>query len=352
MARLEKRAISDTICPPGCTFDQADWRILAAHWYPIALVREIADGPVGTKLLDERLVVYRVGTEIVVAQGLCPHRGVPLSMGRYDGGGVVCPYHGLRFGVDGRCNHVPAQPDAPISDRLHLKTYPAVERYGLVWTCLMPATDIPADSEICLMPHWRDAGFQQIVRPWIDISAFAGRQIEAFLDVSHFAFVHATKFGSADNSFVLPYSPETHATGFQIRYLSTVDGCPSTNSSGKQVLTCLRHFNLHAPFTATLTTHFPDDKRLVIMNAASPISAKITRLFACVSHNFDSDFPLQDVYDYNSQIALAEKRIVEMQIPEYLPQDARLESHIPADSSSILYRNTLRDMGLSHFFIA
>jgi phenylpropionate dioxygenase-like ring-hydroxylating dioxygenase large terminal subunit len=85
--------------PRGCTFAAADWAILARHWYPIALEREIEDGPVAAKLLDERLVVYRVGTEIVVAQELCPHRGVPLSMGTYDGGGVVCRYHGLRYGV-------------------------------------------------------------------------------------------------------------------------------------------------------------------------------------------------------------------------------------------------------------
>jgi hypothetical protein len=34
------------------------------------------------------------------------------------------------------------------------------------------------------------------------------------------------------------------------------------------------------PFTATLTIHFPEQGKLVIMNAASPVSARKTRLFA------------------------------------------------------------------------
>jgi hypothetical protein len=43
------------------------------------------------------------------------------------------------------------------------------------------------------------------------------------------------------------------------------------------------------PLTATLTEHFPDDGRLVIMNAASPVSARRARLFAPTTRNFDRE---------------------------------------------------------------
>jgi phenylpropionate dioxygenase-like ring-hydroxylating dioxygenase large terminal subunit len=337
--------------PRGCTFAAADWAILARHWYPIALAREIEDGPVSAKLLDERLVVYRVGTEVVVANELCPHRGVPLSMGRYDGGGVVCPYHGLRYGADGRCNRIPSQPDAHIPNKLHLKTYPAVIRYGLVWTCLRAAASVPAPQDICPMPHWDDADFQQIVCPWMDIGGFAGRQMEGFLDVAHFAFVHAATFGDSGNAAVPSYTTQAHATGFEAKYFSMVGNYPiGVDGVGKDGFTWLRHFNLHAPFTATLTIHFPGTDRLVIMNAASPVSARVTRLFAPMARNFDKDLPLQDVYDFNDKIFREDKAMVEAQMPECLPLDPRLEAHITADRSSIAYRKALRDMGLDAIF--
>jgi len=31
--------------PRGCTFNPEDWEILARQWYPVALVRELADYP-------------------------------------------------------------------------------------------------------------------------------------------------------------------------------------------------------------------------------------------------------------------------------------------------------------------
>src|SRR5262245_35433854 len=167
--------------PRNCTFLAPDWQILAKHWYPVALAREVdASRPVAAMLLDEPLVVYRSGEEVVVANDLCPHRGVPLSLGKHDDTGVRCAYHGLHFGAGGRCDHIPAHPGSDIPARLHLRTYPAVERYGLIWTCLRPDGPDGAQSRIPAMPHWDDIGFQQIVCPSIDIFGFAGRQMEGF----------------------------------------------------------------------------------------------------------------------------------------------------------------------------
>ena len=347
-------APAEDMLPRDCTFDPADWRILAAHWYPVALVRDLDTGPVSAKLLDERLVVYRVHGQIVVAQELCPHRGVPLSMGRNDGEGVVCAYHGLRFGAEGRCTSIPSTSDPKIPARLHLKTYPAIEQYGLVWTRLRsdPLPDAFAAEPICPMPHWEDSDFQQIVCPSLDIFGFAGRQLEGFLDVAHFAFVHAATFGDPGNTNVPPYRPEPHPTGFEAKYRSNVGNYPIGVDRGRDGFEWLRHFNAHLPFTATLTIHFPDNKRLVIMNAASPVSARVTRLFAPIARNFDKELPIQDVYDFNRRVFEEDKAIVETQMPECLPLDPAMEAHIPADVSSIAYRKGLRSLGLSRFFTA
>jgi phenylpropionate dioxygenase-like ring-hydroxylating dioxygenase large terminal subunit len=341
----------ETMPPPSCTFDPDDWHILARHWYPIALAAEVGNAPHKTTLLDEPLVAYRVKGQLVIARDVCPHRGVPLSLGSHDGEGIICRYHGLRYGVEGRCNRVPANPRLPIPARLNLITYAAVERYGLIWTCLEgepgTAPDIPS------MPHWDEPAFQQIVCPIVDINCFAGRQVEGFLDVAHFGFVHSETFGDPDNVEIPSYAPKATPQGFEVDYRSTVGNYPlGTDGRALADFEWLRHFEAHLPFTATLTIHFPEQGRLVIMNAASPVSARKTRLFAPIARNFDQHIPVEEVHAFNLRVFEEDRLIVETQKPERLPLDLTLEAHISADRSSIAYRRGLRRMGLGQFFLA
>jgi vanillate O-demethylase monooxygenase subunit len=226
-----------------------------------------------------------------------------------------------------------------------------VERYGLVWTCLAAEASSPVN--IPPHPHWDDEGFQQINCPWIDIAGFAGRQIEGFLDVAHFSFVHLKSFGDPNNAMVPDYAPVMTGDGFEAEYWSTVKNYPigAIDHSPPGFL-WLRHFRMHLPFTATLVVHFPDGGRLAIMNAASPVSSRMTRMFAPIARNFDTDQPVQAVYDFNRLVFEEDRAIVEVQKPENLPLDPRLEVNVPADRSSVAYRKGLRGLGLSTFFTA
>lgn len=339
--------------PRHCSFEPEDWRLLSQSWFPVAIAAELANGPVGAVLLDQKLVIYRSGDEIVVADDFCPHRGVPLSMGAQDGDGVRCVYHGLRFGPAGRCDHVPASPEMRIPDRLHLKTYPAEQRYGLVWTRLRAPAARSALHDIPLMPHWDDAGFQRINCPSIDIAAFAGRQLEGFIDVAHFGFVHLSTFGDPANTVVPPYAPVANEVGFSADYRSTLANYPiGVPSSAPEGFIWLRHFEVHLPFTASITVHFPDAGRLVVMNCASPMTSRQTRLFCPIARNFDLHVPVEAVHEFNRRVFEEDRRVVEAQKPEFLPLDPALEAHIPADRSSIAYRRGLRAMGFSPVFAA
>ncbi|QIS18309.1 aromatic ring-hydroxylating oxygenase subunit alpha [Nocardia terpenica] len=326
--------------PHGCTFDPGDWQILARHWYPVALTRDIGTDPVGAQLLDQPLVIYRAGDDIVIANDLCPHRGVPLTAGTGDGTAIACRFHGLRFGAAGRCVAVPAHPDRKIPDRLHLTTYPAVERYGLVWTSLDPAAD---PESLPVMRYWDKPGFQQIACPALDAAACASRQVEGFLDVAHFGFVHANTFGDPTNVVVPDYQPKRTDYGFEADYYSTLAAGPSAPAD----FLWLRRWELFVPFTVTLTTFFPDDGVLNILNAASPMSFRTTRVFTSMARNFGADEPLEDVYEFNRRIFEEDRAIVEIQKPEYLPLDPDIEVNIPADRSSVAYRRALRELGLS-----
>ncbi len=87
-------------------------------------------------LLGEPLLLCRAGDGAVFAlRDICPHRGMPLSCGRFDGREVECCYHGWRFGRDGRCTAIPSLAEGQELDigRIGVRSYPAQERHGNIW---------------------------------------------------------------------------------------------------------------------------------------------------------------------------------------------------------------------------
>lgn len=336
--------------PRDCTFAESDWRALAPFWYPVAFSKEVADKPVGVQLLDERLVVYRLpGGTLTVARDLCLHRGVPLSMGFLHEGNLSCAYHGFSYDGTGKCVKIPAHPGAAIPPKLCLKTYPVREAYGLVWTRLADTGPVPFPE----MKEWDDPDYLQVLPDSVFMKAAAGRQVEGFLDVSHFAFVHTGSFGESNNPEVPNYPVRETEGGFIADYVSTVSNYPHglkhLNPPGFQ---WRRLFQAWLPFTAKLTVFFPDNGQLHILNAASPVSARRTRLFVPICRNFDKDAPLQATLDFNQQVFAEDQAMVENQYPEELPIDLHEEVHIRADKSSITYRKGLAALGLGRSYTA
>ncbi len=329
--------------PPGCTFGATDWAILARQWFPIVDVANVGATPVAVTLLDVKLVVYRLAGVILVTHDRCPHRGVPLSMGSLAGDDLICAYHGLHFGPDGRCRKIPSQPGDKPPSRFNLTLLPAIERYGLIWTCLDPSG---TDPRIPPFP-WDRPDVQSILLPHVDIAAAAGRQIEGFLDVAHFAWVHRETFADADNPVVPRYEIRPTDYGMQAEYWSTVSNYlkGSTERAPKD-FRWLRLFEVYPPFAAMLTIHFPGDGRLWILNLASPVSARRTRLFVPWARNFDIDGPVEDVQAFNAKVFAEDQSIVERQEPMDLPLDPGAEPHFAADRSSVAYRRLLKEMGL------
>jgi vanillate O-demethylase monooxygenase subunit len=119
----------------------------------------------------------------------------------------------------------------------------------------------------------------QVVCPSFDIAGFAGRQIEGFIDVAHFAWVHTETFADPNNQQVPDYQTSETPTGFMADYFSSMSNyAKGSGFEDPEGFIWLRHFEVHLPFTATLTIHFPGGKVQTIMNAASPVSARKTKL--------------------------------------------------------------------------
>ena len=87
---------------------------LRNRWYVAGLSKEVSDRPLGRRLLDEPVVLYRTSNGTPVAlEDRCCHRQAALSLGDIEGDNLRCGYHGLLFDGSGACIEVPSQKAIP-----------------------------------------------------------------------------------------------------------------------------------------------------------------------------------------------------------------------------------------------
>ena len=88
-------------------------------------------------LLETPLVLGRDARAVLFAlQDACPHRGMPLSCGHFDGAQVECSYHGWRFDAHtGQCQFIPSlTADQKLKvDRIYAGSYACEEHDDFIW---------------------------------------------------------------------------------------------------------------------------------------------------------------------------------------------------------------------------
>src|SRR5258708_3721481 len=117
----------------------------------------------------------------------CPHRGMPLHGGQFDGENIECPYHGWKFnGHSGQCQLIPSlTADQTMKvDRVYAGSFACEERDGFLWV-FIPDAGPPS------------AG----VTPRAEPSASAP-QIEKFSDKYKFAYLQAEMPVSIDHGII------------------------------------------------------------------------------------------------------------------------------------------------------
>ena len=128
-------------------------------WHPIASSDDVQHRHVFQgQLLGREFAVWRADDDFVnVWENRCLHRGVRLSIGQNEGLELRCQYHGWRYANrSAGCTYIPAHPaDAPARTICN-RTFPSVERYGLIWSGEDPAGEPPQiaaleDSETLLL---------------------------------------------------------------------------------------------------------------------------------------------------------------------------------------------------------
>jgi vanillate O-demethylase monooxygenase subunit len=126
-------------------------------------------------------------------EDFCPHRGAPLSLGFLREGSLVCGYHGLAMGCDGRAASMPGQ---RVGGFPPIRAYPVLERYGFVW--VWPGE--PAHADPAKLHHlpWAESDTWRYGGGLFHIACDYRLMIDNLMDLTHENYVHATSIGQKE----------------------------------------------------------------------------------------------------------------------------------------------------------
>jgi phenylpropionate dioxygenase-like ring-hydroxylating dioxygenase large terminal subunit len=276
---------------------------LGGAWYVACRSRELRRRPLARTLLGIPIVLFRDASGAASALlDRCPHRNVPLSLGRVAGSGrLECGYHGWQFDGGGRCRLVPgltadaapsaaldpvltdgaAEGCAPGSQGRRVAAFATRERSGLVWVFATP--DVETIGEPFELPQASAPGYTTVVRE-LDMDCTLHAAMENALDVPHTAFLHRGLFrGGAPRNEIravvrrrgklveAEYLGEPRPPGLAARLLSPSGGV-------------VEHWDRFLlPSIAQVEYRLGAENHLLVTSICTPLEDFRTRMFAVVS---------------------------------------------------------------------
>jgi phenylpropionate dioxygenase-like ring-hydroxylating dioxygenase large terminal subunit len=177
-------------------------------WYPALRTGTLRPGKL-TKamLLDIPLVLgRREDGRVFALRDSCPHRGIPLSVGWFDGKRVTCRYHGWEFEpCSGQCSLIPSltSRDKLDATRIYATAFPCEERDGHAWVFVPGPGSGRKDESAELRPVPELAKFGPRYRTAhlaADLPCNVDHGIIGLMDPAHGPFVHQAWWWRARSS--------------------------------------------------------------------------------------------------------------------------------------------------------
>lgn len=164
-------------------------------WYPLTWSRNVGRELSAHRIIERDVVMFRTEAGKVVAmEDACPHRLLPLSMGKLKGDSIECGYHGLTFDCAGKCTRVPGQDMIP--SNASVTTYPVHENMGLVWIW-MGDPALADTSKVFDLPQYHDPAWSTVEGDALHIQANYLSLADNLCDPAHVSFVHLSTLGNA-----------------------------------------------------------------------------------------------------------------------------------------------------------
>ena len=250
-------------------------------WYVAELSSRLGSSLVSVRILGQSLVLYRLSDGTVAAlEDACPHRKLPLSMGRRCGDLIECGYHGMTFDASGNCKRVPG--NQPIPETARVRSYPAIERQGFIWVW-MGAPELADPATIFTIENWDHPEWGRTEPDAMDVRCSYLHITDNLLDPTHVAWVHPGSFGEqACEQTPLQTVPSSKGVVVS-RWMLGVDVAPFyvpyVRFTGKADR--LQHYEVQYPSHACIRAVFAPAG-----NANKPAVETLPHTFVMDSYNF------------------------------------------------------------------
>lgn len=327
-------------------------------WYVVAWDHEVGRDLRPITVLGERIVLYRTEAgDAVALEDACPHRKLPLSMGRLRGDEVECGYHGLVFDCSGRCTHMPGVEIVPPGARV--RGYPLASRYGLVWIWMGDA-ERADPAQIFPVEHWDDPAWGRNRGGSMTVACNYLYVTDNLLDPTHVAWVHASSFGGAACEAEPVHSVLSAQGVVASRWMRDVEVAPFYASLVRFKGNCdrLQHYEVRFPSHAIIRAVFapagtggidrpthPDAMIMDSYNFMTPIDAGHTRYFWFQTRNFGSgDDALSTLMDDAVRAAFAEDKVILEAVHAGFETKWTPHIDLASDRSPLQFRRRLKQM--------
>lgn len=304
--------------------EDTPFEVLRTTWQPVGLSRALdVGGTLRYTLLGEDVVVVRFEDGLLATLDACPHKGMRLSCGRVERAELVCAYHGWRFGPSGQCTGVPSLPDPPqrLLDKASLPTFEVQERYGMIWVKLEAgeaAAPLPDVPEFEGAEHASGTWQYLVAEPMVFEAGFR-REIENYLDMTHFAFAHSTTLGAAADVVLPPLDITRYDDGFQMDA-----AFPATSEAGVEPTKLQsaheRRQRCFLPNFTTIRQTFEDGDERMLVHIPSPNTPTSCTVFWALAQPEGFDGPdLEDQIPFSTKVLEEDRAMCENQVPKEVP---------------------------------
>jgi 3-ketosteroid 9alpha-monooxygenase subunit A len=134
-------------------------------WFIVAEAKELEAGPQAVRFFGQDMALYRGESgKPVLLDAYCAHMGTHLTAStsamivkngeQIEGDSIRCPYHGWRYGPDGKVDDIPYH-DGPCPKSAAIKSYPVVETMGCIMVWYDPDGGEP-EFDAPFLKQWDD----------------------------------------------------------------------------------------------------------------------------------------------------------------------------------------------------
>jgi phenylpropionate dioxygenase-like ring-hydroxylating dioxygenase large terminal subunit len=315
-------------------------------WYPICTSDELtADKTVEAQVLGMPFVAFRDSAGAAhVLSNTCVHRGGSLSKGQVKDDCVVCPYHGWRYGGDGKCQLVPSfEKGSKIPARAKVDSYPVQEQYGIVFGFLgdLPEEERPPLYEI---DEYGDENWRESEMIILEIDCFYERSMENGVDPIHNEFVHPIQASPKPipGSVEYPDTPWGSGVTGKMTEMGTKPTGDEAMASDPAVLNAGTWH--HGPNTLITWITFGEKRSLHQYFFEAPVDGDRTKVFFINMRSFMLE-PEHDEYmrDANLRVTVEDIVVLENLYPVRTPETRTREILTPGDKAIVRYRDCLED---------